>query len=126
MLGSRRAFTVARAGKFVRSAVLIFAVAASCGTCLWLPLVTFNDLPPWEATEAARRRSVADGHPVQNAGSMGQYITQPDALGGCEVEVLFGLPPIGERERDVAVRLRRSSALRGWQVTDVAVRESPR
>jgi hypothetical protein len=117
---------MAKAGKIVRRGVLIFAVAALWGTCLWLPLVTFNDLPPWEATEVARRRAVADGHAVQEAGSMGHYITQPDAFGGCEVEVLFGLPPIGGRERDVAVRLRRSSALRGWQVTEVAVRESPR
>jgi hypothetical protein len=117
---------VARAGKGVRRAVLIFVVVASCGICLWLPLVTFNDLPPWEATDVARRRAVADGHPVQKAGSIGRYITQPDAFGGCEVEVLFGLPPVGRHERDVAVRLRRSSALLGWQVTEVAVRESPK
>ncbi len=94
--------------------------------CLWLPLVTYNDLPPFEATEIARRQAVSEGHPVQESGSIGQYITQPDSFGGCEIEVLFGLPAVGGLQRDVAVRLRRSSALVSWQVVKVAIREGPR
>ena len=113
-----------KAGKIARRTFLVFAVAGLCGVCLWLPLVTFNTLPPWEATEVARERVVADGHPV--LGSIGQYITEPDMFGGCEVEVLFGLPPVDGREQDVAVRLRRSSALVSWQVVSVSVRESSR
>ncbi len=109
-------------GKIVRRALLVVVFAGVCGSCLWLPFVTFNDLPPWEAIEVARQRAVAEGHQVQEAGSMGLYITQPDSFGGCEVEVLFGLPP--DSRQNVRVRLRRSSALHRWQVFDVAIHES--
>ena len=110
--------------KMTRRSLVVVAVASACGVCLWLPLVTYNDQPPWEATEIARRRAVAEGHPVQEAGGIGQHVTQTDSFGGCEIGVLFGLPP--DSKRHVAVRLSRSSALVSWQVVEVAVRESPR
>ena len=112
-------------GRIARRAILAIAFAGLCGACLWIFLVTSNDMPPWEATEVARRKAVVEGHSVQDSGSIGQYIRQPDSLGGCEVVVIFGLPPSDEIERDVAVRLWRSSALMDWRVTSVVVRESP-
>ena len=102
--------------------LLLVAVIVACGVCLWLPLVTFNDMPPWEAMDAARRHAQEAGYDVIESGGSGEYITQPDALGGCEVEAHLGFRMTDDR-RLVVVRLRRSSALGVWRLVSVSIRE---
>jgi hypothetical protein len=100
--------------------VLFLAFVGMCVVCLWIPLVTFNDLPPFEATEIARKHAIAEGHPVQEAGSYGQYATQPDFFGGSEVEVNFSSPQVDQLS--VVVRLGRSCSLFSWHVVRIAIR----
>lgn len=101
---------------------LTVAAAVAAGACLWLPLVTYNDLPPFEAGDVARRHATACGYDVSDCGTSGDYVTQPDAFGGCEVEVTFRPPDDGVGRPTLAVRLRRPNALVPWHVTDVSVR----
>ena len=109
---------------FWRSLLAVLATATLV-TCLWLPIVTFNDQPPWEAGEQARMHALAEGYAVQNSGFKGEYITQPDSFGGCEIEVFFFIPVPEPEGSDVVVGLKRSSAIVGWQVTYLVVRKCP-
>ncbi len=100
-----------------------FTVVAA-GMCLWLPLVAFNDLPPFEAGNVARRHATAIGYDVSGSGTAGDFITQPDAFGGCEVQVSFVLPPEASKSRELTMRLKRSSALASWRVTSASVHDA--
>jgi len=90
--------------------------AACAGVLLWLVFVTFDHMPTRGAADAAEVYAGTQGHSVGS--SLTVFVTQPDWLGGCEVEVSFGMEPEGDRRRTLYTRLRRASALNEWHVTD--------
>ena len=110
-----------KAWQVIRLPLLGLVILGAGGVCLWIPLVTYNDMPPWEAIDIARRHALEQGYTVQESGGYGKYITPSDSLGGCEIEVSFVVPP--DHKQEVAVRLRRSSALHAWELVDVVQRE---
>ena len=114
------------AGKSNPAGCVWFALLASLVTAisLWLILVTFNDMPPLGAEESAGQHAESLG--FKPLGCRGEYITQPDAFGGCEVEVTFGLSPSVGSDRVLSIRLRRSNALVDWKVTATTLRYLPK
>src|SRR5688572_9955705 len=100
---------------------------AACGMCLW-PVVWFfaHLLPPSESMEVARRYAQAQGLPVQGGGGLQEYVTQPDAWGGCELKVTLGLPSKDDRKQVFIAHVQRSSLLTGWRVIEAETRDVPK
>src|SRR4051812_39687051 len=68
--------------------------------------------PARAARDAARGYARARGYAVGDGG-FADFVTQPDACGGCEVECTSGTEPAGT----VAVRVRRPWVLGPWYLT---------
>jgi hypothetical protein len=109
----------------IKTLLGFLAVAFALCVCIWLVFVTFNDLPPREAGVIARKHAESHGYDVSGSGTGGEFVSEPDSFGGCEVEVVFALPPGDERGREVRVRMRRSSALADWGLTNIAAWKPP-
>jgi hypothetical protein len=72
-------------------------------------LAAYDPWPGRDAIVAAQAYAKGEGFDV-GEGGFAQFVTEPNAYGGCEVEVSLG---------SVVMRLRRSWRLGEWRVIDI-------
>ncbi len=105
---------MSRRGKIVRRSLIALSLLGllTC-TCFWRDSYFFDLYPMLEAHCEADRYAAANGY---RDGRPGEFVKQPDGVGGCEVQVVFRDP----QERKVTLRLRRAWGFAGWEVTRLA------
>jgi hypothetical protein len=96
----------------------------ACTVCVWPYFCLFmHDPPSLESMEVARRHAQSQGLQVQLWGGFQDNLTEPDDLGGCDVEVRLWLPDEGGKHRDYVARVRRRSFLTNWWVVEASARD---
>lgn len=102
---------------------LLVAVAVAVGAGAFGLFI--DHTPAGDATEAAQEHAREQGYPVFD-GYFAYFVTQPDTLGGCEVECRFGMDPTASGDDELVARVRRSWVYGSWRVTEMTPRKSER
>jgi len=107
----------------LRRRLLLAVLAVGLFVCVCWPMVWFFTChsPVSDAENTARCSADANGHRM--VGYLGTIVTEPDAVGGCEVRFEFSDLSADPPQRLVTVRLRRGWSLAGWEVLEM--REDP-
>jgi hypothetical protein len=109
--------------KVVRLFTLVLAAFVLLVCCCWWDSRWFDYWPVDDASHEARRQAEASGYRME--GYLGDFIREPDGVGGCEVRIRFRDVSDDPPKREVVFRLRRSWRLSSWKVTEMTAEDVP-
>lgn len=92
-----------------------------CWQVMWF-FTCYSTVP--DAADTARRYAEARGYRME--GYIGDILSEPDALGACEVRFDFPDLSADPPRRVVTARLHRGWALGGWDVVEMRAEPFPR
>jgi hypothetical protein len=104
-----------------RWAPVALAALTLLASLFWWESRWFDYWPVDDAAHEARWQTQARGYRM--GGYLGDFLQQPDGIGGCAVRIEFYDLSDAPPKRKVTVKLRRAWRLGGWSVTEMKAEE---